>query len=177
MAALNEASILDTQWVLRAATAADQRDITRMIRRAGLNPISLGWPGFLIAEEASRDDAGRSFAARIVGIGQVKQHGDGSRELASIAVIPERQGQGIASQIIPALLAREPGPLYLTCRPELESFYARFGFRRVTSLSAMPPYFRRIYRIVQFFGFLGPRAPHVAVMLWTGPGSQTEKQG
>jgi GNAT superfamily N-acetyltransferase len=135
-----------------------------MIRRAGLNPLSLGWPRFLIAEEV-----GRAKAGRIAGIGQVKQHGDGSRELASIAVIPERQGQGIASRIIQALLAREPGPLYLTCRPELEPFYKRFGFRPVTSLSAMPPYFRRIYRLVQIFAFLGPRAPHISVMVWTGP--------
>jgi N-acetylglutamate synthase-like GNAT family acetyltransferase len=150
---------------------ADQRVINRLIWSAGLNPMSLHWPGFLIAEEAGRDGA-----ARIVGIGQVKQHGDGSRELASIAVIPERQGRGIAGQIIQALLAREPGPLYLTCRPELETFYARFGFLSVSSLSAMPPYFRRIFRLVRFFALLGPRAPHVSVMLWTGPRAQAENQ-
>ncbi|MBI5651006.1 MAG: GNAT family N-acetyltransferase, partial [Chloroflexi bacterium] len=74
-------------------------------------------------------------------------HGDGSRELASIATIPARRGQGIARALIEALLARETGTLYLTCRDQLESFYTRFGFCKITR-DAMPPYFRRLIRIV-----------------------------
>jgi N-acetylglutamate synthase-like GNAT family acetyltransferase len=100
--------------------------------------MSLDWPNFLVA-----DDDGA-----IVGLGQVKAHGDGSRELASIAVVPARQGQGIARALIETLLAREPGVvLYLTCRRELEGLYKRFGFRRVKR-AEYPPYFGRMIPMV-----------------------------
>lgn len=128
---------------LRPATQADQKIIEHIIRDAGINPMSLDWHRFLIAEENGQT----------IGIGQVKQHGDGSRELASIAVIPERRGQGIASEIIRALLAKENDDVYLTCRAQLESFYNRFGFRKV-GREEMTPYFRRIYRIGNIFARL-----------------------
>lgn len=100
--------------------------------------MSVNWPNFVVAE----DDGA------IVGVGQVKAHDDGSRELASIAVVPARQKQGIGRAIIETLLGREPGVvLYLTCRRELESYYEPFGFRRLVP-SDYPPYFRRIVPIV-----------------------------
>ena len=111
-----------------------------MIHDAGINPMSLDWHHFVIADDGSAT----------IGIGQVKQHGDGSRELASIAVIPERRGQGIASEIIHHLLAKESGVIYLTCRNQLETFYNRFGFRRIDR-AEMPPYFRRIIRFANIF--------------------------
>ncbi|HZG67336.1 MAG TPA: GNAT family N-acetyltransferase, partial [Herpetosiphonaceae bacterium] len=107
--------------ILRRATADDQPIIRRIIRTAQLNPLNIHWPNFLIAEDHKR----------VVGIGQVKPHRDGSRELASIAVIPERQKQGLGSLIIRALLARERGPLFLLCVDTNETFYGRFGFRPV----------------------------------------------
>jgi N-acetylglutamate synthase-like GNAT family acetyltransferase len=125
--------------IIRPAIAADQPTINAMTRAAGNNPFGLDWRRFLVADESGR----------VVGIGQIKPHRDGSRELASIAVIPERQGQGIAAAIIAALLSRENGPLYLKCRDELQGFYERFGFRTVEP-SEMPPSFRRLYRLVQW---------------------------
>ena len=125
---------------IRPATQADQKIIERMIHDAGINPMSLDWRRFVIAENDGQ----------VVGVGQVKPHGDGSRELASIAVIPERRGQGIASAIIHHLLSQETGAVYLTCRSQLESFYTRFGFRRI-ALEEMPPYFRRIIRLTNLF--------------------------
>ncbi|MGZ6271955.1 MAG: GNAT family N-acetyltransferase [Candidatus Limnocylindrales bacterium] len=122
---------------IRPATEADQATIVRMVREANLNRMDLHWPNFVVAED---DDA-------VIGIGQVKQHGDGSRELASMAVVPERQGQGIGGAIIETLTAREPGVLHLTCRRELEGYYARFGFRRLER-AEYPPYFRRLMPIV-----------------------------
>jgi N-acetylglutamate synthase-like GNAT family acetyltransferase len=84
----------------------------------------------------------------VVGVGQIKAHGDGSRELASIAIVPPRQGQGIGTAVIKALLAREPGVvLYLTCRHELEGYYTHFGFRLLEP-HAYPPYFRRMIPII-----------------------------
>src|ERR1700674_4669469 len=103
---------------IRTATEADQPTIRRLIKQAKLNPMSLDWPNFVVAEEDGE----------IVGVGQVKAHGDGSRELASIVVVPARQGCGIGSKVIGTLLANNPGgTLHLTCRRELEGYYERFG--------------------------------------------------
>ncbi len=84
----------------------------------------------------------------MVGMGQVKSHGDGSRELASIAVLPKQQGQHIGTAVIKALLASEAGMvLHLSCRRELEGYYERFGFKRVER-AAYPPYFWRTHSLV-----------------------------
>ncbi|HEV2034208.1 MAG TPA: GNAT family N-acetyltransferase [Candidatus Dormibacteraeota bacterium] len=123
---------------IRSATQADQATIRRLVREANINPMSLDWPNFVVAEEDGM----------IVGVGQVKTHRDGSRELASIAVVPARQGQGIARALIETLLAREPGVvLYLTCRRELEGLYQRFGFRTLKR-AEYPPYFRRMIPMI-----------------------------
>lgn len=123
---------------LRPAAAADDHPIRAIIRGEGLNPLSLHWQNFLLAEDSQR---------KIVGIGAVKQHADGSRELASIAVLPEWRGRGVASAVIHSLIARESGPLYLTCRDTMVPFYIRFGFRRIDR-DEMTPYFRRLIRIL-----------------------------
>ena len=130
----------------RVATEDDQPTIQRLIREVHLPRMNLQWANFVVAEEDHE----------VVGIGQVKSHGDGSRELASIAVVPARQDQGIGGAIIQALLSREPGVvLHLSCRRELEGYYERFGFKRLEP-AAYPPYFRRttllINRITRFFG-------------------------
>jgi N-acetylglutamate synthase-like GNAT family acetyltransferase len=125
---------------IRSAIASDQPTIRRLIKAANLNRMSLDWPNFVMAEE---DGA-------IVGLGQIKTHGDGSRELASIAVLPARQGQGIGSAIIESLLDREPNAvLHLTCRRELEGFYERFGFVRLQRAD-YPRYFSRLIPIINF---------------------------
>jgi len=120
---------------IRPAQAADQPAIRAIVCAARLNPRDLDWQRFLVAEEAGR----------IVGVGQVKPHGDGSRELASLAVIPELQTQGIGGALMYALLAREPGPVYLMCMDRLEPYYKRFGFRRLARAD-LPSSFRAIGR-------------------------------
>ena len=110
-------------YQIRPATQADQPAITAMVRAAGINPLSLHWPRFRVAEDAGR----------VVGVAQIKVHGDGSRELASLAAAPDRQGEGIGGALVQHLLAQPEGqpPLYLMCAQPLESYYIRFGFRRV----------------------------------------------
>ena len=104
--------------------------------------MSLNWPNFVIAEE---DGA-------VVGVGQIKAHGDVTRELASIVVVPARQGRGIGSAVIRTLLARNPGAvLHLTCRSELQSYYDRFGFRLINRAD-YPPYFARLIPLVNLIG-------------------------
>jgi N-acetylglutamate synthase-like GNAT family acetyltransferase len=121
---------------------AEQQDfpaIRALIHAAQINPLGLDWRRFIIAVDPS---------GRLIACGQVKPHQDGTFELASIAVIAERRGQGIASTLINRLIELNPEPLYLTCRASLENFYKLFGFRTV-ELEEMPPYFRRIARIAR----------------------------
>jgi N-acetylglutamate synthase-like GNAT family acetyltransferase len=124
---------------IRPATENDQPAIRRLIAEVRLPRMNLQWPNFVVAEEDGE----------MVGMGQVKSHGDGSRELASIAVRPKRQAQHIGTAVIKALLAREEGVvLHLSCRRELEGYYERFGFRRVER-AAYPLYFRRALSLVK----------------------------
>jgi predicted N-acetyltransferase YhbS len=128
-----------------------------LIWRVGINPFGLNWRRFLVAVDGED---------RVIGSGQIKPHGDGPRELASIAVQPEWQGQGIGREIIERLLSENPLPLYLTCRPRMAPYYERFGFR-VLSPEEMPSYFRRIYQVVSFFSRLAPGAGEMRVMVKT----------
>jgi N-acetylglutamate synthase-like GNAT family acetyltransferase len=133
---------------IRPAIEQDQPTIRRLIKDARLNPMGLDWPHFVVAEQ---DGA-------VAAVGQVKTHGDGSRELASIVVVPARQGQGIGSAVIGTLLAGNPGGvLHLTCRRELQGYYERFGFRRLDRAD-YPPYFGRLIPLVNLLGrFAGTR--------------------
>jgi amino-acid N-acetyltransferase len=129
---------------LRPATSADFPAIRGLIRLVQINPIDLDWQRFVIAVTPEGE---------MIGCGQVKPHSDGSRELASIAVTPSWRKHGVARLIIEHLIASEPGTLYLTCRARLEPFYTRFGFKAIEQ-QEMPPYFRRISRLMNALGVL-----------------------
>ena len=133
--------------ILRPATEADQKTIVAIIRQVRINPMRLKWPNFIVAV----DDA----TGQIVGIGQVKTHGDGSRELASIAVLPGYRRRGIARQIIQRLMAQHgnAGTLFLTCQSSLGQFYEQFGFRAIGE-QEMTPYFRRLMKVASVIGLL-----------------------
>lgn len=137
---------------IRPARLEDQPTIRRIVRRAGINPLGLPWQRFVLAE----------VDGRIVGTGQIKPHKDESRELASLAVVPAFQGQGIGGDIIRHLLAAEQGPVYLMCAGRLGGYYARFGFR-VIEPAEMPPYFRRVHHLANV---LATGEPRLLVMVW-----------
>lgn len=126
-------------FTLRRASEADFPAIKRLIHQTGINPMGLDWSHFLLAV----DETGA-----MIGCGQIKPHNDGTLELASIAVVPEMRGKGVALSIIEKLLAENTGTLYLTCRPALGPLYEKFGFRRLDQKGPLPPYFRRLSRIV-----------------------------
>jgi N-acetylglutamate synthase-like GNAT family acetyltransferase len=116
---------------------ADQKMIRKIVRGARLNPLSLHWKNFLIAESDGK----------IVGVGQVKSHRDGSRELASLAVLPAYQGRGVGSQIVQKLISREiEQTLHLFCGPTVERYYRRFGFTIIAS-EFLPPSMARLHRL------------------------------
>ncbi len=144
---------------VRPATHDDQPAIRRVIAEVHLPRMNLQWPNFVVVEEDRE----------IVAMGQVKSHRDGSRELASIAVVPKRQGEGVGTAVIETLLGREAGAvLHLSCRRELEGYYERFGFKRVER-AEYPPYFRLTARmanmITRLFGI------HLIVMRRQAVGS------
>ncbi|MBA3944603.1 MAG: GNAT family N-acetyltransferase [Herpetosiphonaceae bacterium] len=145
-------------FTLRSARADDQAVITALVRRARINPRGLQWQNFLLAEDGGS----------IIGVGQVKPHADGVRELASIAVIPQRQHQGIASMIIRALLAKETGPIYLMCIDNLATFYMQFGFH-VMAPTDLPRSLAKEYRlgsrILRIFGLVVRQRLRLMVMV------------
>lgn len=130
---------------LRPATAADAQRIKDLIDRVRINPMNLNWERFIVAEEDGT----------LVGCGQIKPHKDGAMELASLAVVPERHGQGIGSMLVLALIERQPEELYLMCRSVLAPYYRRFGFEEI-GLEEMPRSFKTIYRAARLFAKLIP---------------------
>lgn len=142
---------------LRAATQDDQAAIKALIREVGINPMALDWRRFVVAE----DEAGQ-----FIGCGQVKPHGDGTRELASIAVKKGWRRQGVARAIIERLQAEHGRPLWLTCVNYLVPFYEPFGFVEVTDLDQMTAYYRRAKRFMKLVQLLSRQRYYLAVMVW-----------
>jgi N-acetylglutamate synthase-like GNAT family acetyltransferase len=142
--------------MIRPATEADAGPIRDLIRVTQLNPRDLDWHRFLVA-----DDSGR-----IVACAQVRVHGAGSRELASVAVDPARQGEGIGRAICEAAIGREPvRPLYLYTESIRTEYWLKFAFLEIEgddiprdmrvsiraariALAAMSPFKGRRLRVV-----------------------------
>lgn len=125
-------------FTLRPAREEDAPVIRHLVRIGQINPTGLKWQRFVVAE---------SDQGEVIGCGQVKPHGDGSDELASIVVHPDWRGQGAARAIIEHFLARYEGDLYLMCRASLGPLYEKFGFVPL-SQDEMPRYFKRITRML-----------------------------
>ena len=130
--------------ILRPATTADQKPIKDLIHEVGINPMHLDWERFIIAEDRGE----------FVGCVQVRPHSDGARELASLAVIPHRQGQGIGRRLIEAVLEQEAGELHLTCRKNLATYYEGFGFKEVNG-ETVPRSFKLALRMARLLAKLG----------------------
>jgi N-acetylglutamate synthase-like GNAT family acetyltransferase len=126
---------------VRPATRNDALEVRRLVHRTGINPLGLKWERFLVAEDGE---------GKFLGCIQLKDHRDGSFELASLAVEEPYRGRGIARVLIEHLLAESPRPLYLTCRAELGPLYEKFGFRSVDLSDSLSPRYRVIRRIFDF---------------------------
>ncbi len=140
----------------RPATAADAPAIRALIHLVRINPLDLDWQHFILAVSPSGE---------MLGCGQIKIHGDGSRELASLAVWPRYQRQGIGKAIMTRLMNGAEPPLYLTCRAVMQPYYVPFGFRLLEP-AEMPPYFRRIWAIFRLLKAFIPPDDHLRVMRW-----------
>ncbi|MBX3015369.1 MAG: GNAT family N-acetyltransferase [Caldilineaceae bacterium] len=139
--------------IIRPATETDRFAISRLLRPRDYNRIHLQPTCFLVAEDQGV----------VIGIGQVKRHREGSAELASLVVAPNRRGEGIGRALVRALVARyyaqnqkaqNQEPLYLFCLAELESFYASVGFTRVAPRQ-LPPWLALLQGVGNGVGYLG----------------------
>lgn len=110
---------------IRSATENDSSIIKQMVRQARLDPTSLKWQNFLIAEADGE----------IVGIGQVKQLPN-CEELGSLVTKRAYRGQGVGARLISELEARAGRPLYLLCEAKLGTYYQRFGYETISWWSA-----------------------------------------
>jgi N-acetylglutamate synthase-like GNAT family acetyltransferase len=139
------------QFIFRPAVESDQPKIRAIIHRVGINPMDLNWRHFIVAELGD---------GTFIGCGQLKPHKDGSLEMASLAVDETFRGQGVARVLVERLMVEGTRPLYLMCRPGLQSLYEKFGFQ-VIDMEAMPPYFQRICRLMRVLSFVAHEGPLV----------------
>ena len=141
---------------LRQALLADDETIRKMVREARIFRFGVDWRRFLLAIDEN---------GAIVGCIQVKPHQDGTREMASLVVVPTRQGEGIARFLIETVRGQQPRPLYLTCRGALQPLYRKFGFRSLLP-GEMPPYYRKLRRFFDVLRFVLRLNETMAVMVW-----------
>jgi len=139
---------------IRPARETEAAQIKELIHLVGINPMDLDWKRFIVAVN-NRDE--------MIGCGQLKPHGKGILELASLAVYPEQQGKGIGQAIIQHLLKNSPRPLYLMCESSVGPLYEKFGFREIP-YEEMPRYFQRISKLVGLATTLAHREERLLVM-------------
>ncbi len=142
------------KFTLRPARETDFPIIRTLVRSTNINPTGLKWPRFIVAEAPD---------GKLAACGQVKPHGDGSTEMASIVVRPEYRKQGLARIIIEELMAEAPRPLYLMCRFELGLLYEKFGFYAIQA-EDMPPYFLRVSRLASLVELLAREGTTLLIM-------------
>lgn len=145
-------------FVLRRATAADQQTIKQMVYAARLDSTSLHWSHFIVAE---LPDVG------IVGIGQIRPYRN-CPELGSLVVLKKYRQHGIGSEIVNALLASRPAPIYLECADYNLPYYLRFGFYQIPWHQAPFPLNLKAGAgaLASKLGWLGGHT--VAAMRWDG---------
>ncbi len=128
---------------IRKATADDEAAIVALVRAERLNPNGLVWSNFIVARSGGT----------IIGAAQIRRHGDGARELGSLVVAPPFRGQGLAAELVDALLAqeRDAGALCIVTGQQNARHYTRWGFNPIPVRYA-PKSVRRNYVLGQLIG-------------------------
>ena len=150
---------------LRSARAEDQDLIkTMVVREAQLDPSSLHWSHFILAELLGDDVP---VANRVIGLGQIRPYRN-CPELGSLYVRKPYRKHGIASQIVRALLASRPAPIYLECLSYNVPYYQRFGFYQIPWHRAPWPLSLKsgVGTFISKLGLMGNI--RVAAMRWDG---------
>lgn len=142
---------------LRAARRDDRWLILRRVLRESLDPTSLQWQRFVLAEDAR---------GQVVGFAQLKDLGQGVREFGSLVVEESVRRQGIGGALIRHFQWTAPLPLYLLCALPRVRYYRKFGYRRLTDPAQMPDPLRKKWQLGMFFARLVGQ--QVAVMRFDG---------
>lgn len=144
----------DRTFSIRPALPRDKSVIRQLVANALINPIGLDWKRFIVAVTEEN---------KVIGCGQVKQHRDGSWEMASIVVETSWRRKGVARKIINQLLSLHDEDLYLMCRSDLGEMYEKFGFR-ILEESEMPIFFRRVNKLSGVIDLLRREGVYLLVM-------------
>lgn len=129
---------------IRPASVNDQEAIVALVRTERLNPTGLHWPNFVVA----------THGHELVGAAQIRKHRDGSRELGSLVVKPQWRGQGVASGMIDALLASEPGDVLAITGLVRTAYFSRWGFRPIAKRRVPVPIRTNYYAGLIFGGLV-----------------------
>ena len=135
--------------IIRPAIKEDRFKIRSLVYRAFLNPTSLNWRRFWVAE----------IEKEIVGVRQIKLHNDGTQEVASGVVNSNYRHQGISRLLMTGLLKGERGTLYLMCDEKWTNYYNQFGFER-ESITNLPSSLLRQYNILRTIYVLASKVIH-----------------
>ena len=130
-----------------------------MVLREGLDPSTLRWQNFIVAQ----DEAGV-----IAGIAQIKPYTD-CREFGSLVVQPEYRRQGVGAMLIEHALAGEAGDVYLLCGVHRVPYYSKFGFVEIAH-DAAPGTLRRKLGFVKLLVIFGVK---IACMKHVASGQKT----
>jgi len=141
-------------FTIRPARKENSLEIKQLVLTSGLNPTSLNWRNFYIAEDTE---------GKFIACGQVKAHVDGSLELASLAVKKSWRHKGVGSALIKKLLEIYPGELYLMCQSSLGSLYEKYGFQTISE-AQMPKYFRRVSKLAGLLENLRKQGESLLIM-------------
>ncbi len=141
-------------FTLRKAVESESGQISHLINLVGINPMGLDWKRFVVALDPT---------GKIIGCGQLKPHGRDILELASIGVLPEYRGLGVARAIIEELLQESHRPLYLMCMSHNGPMYEKFGFQSI-SREQMPRYFQRVHKLFGLAHVLSKTGEELLVM-------------
>jgi ribosomal protein S18 acetylase RimI-like enzyme len=77
-------------------------------------------------------------SSRLIGFGRAISDGAYQAALYDIAVVPQYQGEGFGKMITEELLKKLPGiQVMLYAKPGKESFYQKFGFRKMRTAMAL----------------------------------------
>lgn len=120
-----------------ALDGVDWKELSEVIRLA---PLGTKEPALL--RTAFTNSLYRCFVydeGSLVGTGRVLGDGVDAAYLCDVAVLPSHQGRGLGKAIVARLVEQARGhrKIILYAVPGKEAFYARFGFRRMSTAMAI----------------------------------------